>query len=404
MPKHRESCDGRVCFTGLEIPAEIGHTLFQLARRPSGRAAPGIDPENYPRHLALPSAISTALPPTKSPRCCFRVNRKPFEVKVQGPVDFWRQEAAAAVVALRRAKPAPDRVCRAELERLMQRLGLDPEGAQIHPPHVTLARLHDASSQDVRGLSVGARLFFQARYLPAERFVLFSSRASTGGGPYVVEDSYAPQVRDGKRSPHHQLSSPGLTGRSSIPEAFVIETEEAAAYWIPRLSRVMTIETWGDALHTPSRNSRLAIFAALGAVRGGHAVDPARLVPCPLQSPCSPPARSRADPAQARARRKLWQRWKQRLSDYKPAAQAEPARPAVRRHGTRRRPRGPLYSRRGRPRQGPCLMGPVLPAEPGSRTSAARAFFHEFIGRGARSAFTATARNIARPARSPMAM
>jgi len=25
----------------------------------------------------------------------------------------------------------------------------------------------------------------------AERFVLFSSRASTGGGPYVVEDSYA---------------------------------------------------------------------------------------------------------------------------------------------------------------------------------------------------------------------
>jgi len=25
----------------------------------------------------------------------------------------------------------------------------------------------------------------------ADRFVLFSSRASTGGGPYVVEDSYA---------------------------------------------------------------------------------------------------------------------------------------------------------------------------------------------------------------------
>jgi 2'-5' RNA ligase len=24
----------------------------------------------------------------------------------------------------------------------------------------------------------------------AERFVLFSSRASTGGGPYVVEDAY----------------------------------------------------------------------------------------------------------------------------------------------------------------------------------------------------------------------
>jgi hypothetical protein len=36
-----------------------------------------------------------------------------------------------------------------------------------------------------------------------------------------------------------QLSSPGLTGRPSIPEALVID-REAAAYWITRSSRVMT--------------------------------------------------------------------------------------------------------------------------------------------------------------------
>ena len=77
----------------------------------------------------------------------------------------------------------------AELERLMQRLGLNPEGRKF-TPHVTLARLHDASSQDVADY-LSARGYFPSKVFTAERFVLFSSRASTGGGPYVVEDSYA---------------------------------------------------------------------------------------------------------------------------------------------------------------------------------------------------------------------
>jgi 2'-5' RNA ligase len=35
------------------------------------------------------------------------------------------------------------------------------------------------------------RGYFPSRTFMASRFVLYSSRASTGGGPYVVEDSYA---------------------------------------------------------------------------------------------------------------------------------------------------------------------------------------------------------------------
>ncbi|MGY3425802.1 hypothetical protein ACVWZW_006306 [Bradyrhizobium sp. F1.13.4] len=38
-----------------------------------------------------------------------------------------------------------------------------------------------------------------------------------------------------------QLSSPGLTGRSSIPERAMVN-REAAAYWMPRSSRCMTAE------------------------------------------------------------------------------------------------------------------------------------------------------------------
>jgi 2'-5' RNA ligase len=50
--------------------------------------------------------------------------------------------------------------------------------------------LHDASSQDVADY-LSVRGYFPSRTFMASRFVLFSSRASTGGGPYVVEDSYA---------------------------------------------------------------------------------------------------------------------------------------------------------------------------------------------------------------------
>jgi 2'-5' RNA ligase len=71
----------------------------------------------------------------------------------------------------------------------MRRFGLDPEGRKFIP-HVTLARLRDASSRDVADY-LSVRGYFPAKKFIASRFVLFSSRASVGGGPYVIEDSYA---------------------------------------------------------------------------------------------------------------------------------------------------------------------------------------------------------------------
>ena len=71
----------------------------------------------------------------------------------------------------------------------MRRFGLDPEGRKF-TPHVTLARLRDASSHDVADY-LSVRGYFPAKIFIADPFVLFSSRASVGGGPYVVEDSYA---------------------------------------------------------------------------------------------------------------------------------------------------------------------------------------------------------------------
>jgi 2'-5' RNA ligase len=70
----------------------------------------------------------------------------------------------------------------------MQRVGLEPEGRKF-TPHVTLARLRDSSSRDVADyLSTRGPVFGSS--FRASRFVLFSSRASTGGGPYLVEAAY----------------------------------------------------------------------------------------------------------------------------------------------------------------------------------------------------------------------
>jgi 2'-5' RNA ligase len=76
----------------------------------------------------------------------------------------------------------------AEQERLMQRAGLEPEGRK-YTPHVTLARLRNASSFDVAEY-LSSRAAFRSQPFTVSRFVLFSSRASVGGGPYVVEAAY----------------------------------------------------------------------------------------------------------------------------------------------------------------------------------------------------------------------
>ena len=103
------------------------------------------------------------------------------------PSSTFRAEYQALVASVEPTRPLIE--LQAEHERLMQRLGLDPEGRKF-TPHVTLARLHDASSQDVADY-LSVRGYFPSKSFLASRFVLFSSRASTGGGPYVVEDSYA---------------------------------------------------------------------------------------------------------------------------------------------------------------------------------------------------------------------
>lgn len=170
-------------FTGLEIPPEIGETLSGLRGGLPG--ARWIDPENYHVTLRFIGDID-GVSANEIAGVLSRVNRKPFDVALQGLQSFGGKKPRAVVASVVPSRPLLE--LQADLERLIRRVGLDPEGRKF-TPHVTLARLRDASNQDVADY-LSVRGYFPTKVFKASRFVLFSSRASVGGGPYVVEDSY----------------------------------------------------------------------------------------------------------------------------------------------------------------------------------------------------------------------
>jgi 2'-5' RNA ligase len=170
-------------FTGLEIPAEIGQTLSNLRGGLPG--ARWIDPENYHVTLRFIGDIDgTAANEIAS--MLFRVNRKPFEVALQGLSSFGGKKPRAVVASVVPSRPLIE--LQAELERLMQRIGLDPEGRKFIP-HVTLARLRDASNRDVADY-LSVRGYFPTRSFVASRFTLFSANPASDRGPYVKEVEY----------------------------------------------------------------------------------------------------------------------------------------------------------------------------------------------------------------------
>ncbi len=170
-------------FTGVEIPAEVAAALGMLRGGLPG--ARWIDPENYHLTLRFIGDVDD-LVAHEVASLLGRIKRGAFELHLDGLTSFGGRKPRA-VVAMAKATQALLDV-QAEHERLMQRIGLEPEGRK-YLPHVTLARLRDASSRDVADY-LATRGLFRTPSFPVERFVLFSSRASTGGGPYVVEAGY----------------------------------------------------------------------------------------------------------------------------------------------------------------------------------------------------------------------
>ncbi len=170
-------------FTALEIPADVVQSLAIMRGGLPG--ARWIDPENYHLTLRFIGDIDDALARDIA-AMLDRVHRGPFELRLEGLSSFGGRKPRALVAA---AAPVPALMeLQAEQERLLQRLGLEPEGRK-YTPHVTLARLRNSSSRQVADY-LAARGHYRSSSFRVSRFVLFSSRASVGGGPYIVEADY----------------------------------------------------------------------------------------------------------------------------------------------------------------------------------------------------------------------
>lgn len=170
-------------FTGLEILPDVAG---QLATHRGGLpGARWMEPSDYHITLRFLGDVDGGLA-----RDVFGflqdVRRPVLTVSLNG-LDSFGGDKPRSVFA--RVAPTPQiAALQLDHEKLLRRLGLPPEKRKFKP-HVTLARLKDASPVDVAWFLASRPLVRPISFV-ATRFVLYSSRAGVGGGPYVIEAAY----------------------------------------------------------------------------------------------------------------------------------------------------------------------------------------------------------------------
>ena len=171
-------------FTGLEIPADVG---FSLSLKRGGlTGARWIDAENYHITLRFIGDVDHQTADEVADSLDRLSNSMRFSVRLTHLGTFGGDKPRALYAGV---EPS-DMLTRlqAAQERVLQRAGLEPEGRKF-VPHVTLARLRGVHPLELAQFIANAGRFEPLSF-PVGRFVLFSSKDSVGGGPYVVEQSY----------------------------------------------------------------------------------------------------------------------------------------------------------------------------------------------------------------------
>jgi 2'-5' RNA ligase len=171
-------------FTGLEIPSDIAFTLS--LKRGGLTGARWIDPENYHITLRFIGDVDSSTADDVASGLDMLANSMRFSVRLTHLGTFGGDRPRALYAGV---EPS-DALTRLQAahERILQRAGLPAEGRKF-VPHVSLARLRGGSAEEVARFITEAGRFDPLSF-PVGRFVLFSSRDSVGGGPYVIEQSY----------------------------------------------------------------------------------------------------------------------------------------------------------------------------------------------------------------------
>jgi 2'-5' RNA ligase len=172
-------------FTGLALPSEVSDHLARA--RGALEGARWIEPSDYHVTLRFLGDVAETLAEALHEGLATARTRPPLDLVVDG-LGVFGGDKPRALLATVAADPALTEL-QAEHERIARDAGAEPDTRRF-TPHVTLARLN----RKVRAPDV-ARYLAEAGLFPPRRFTathvtLFSARASTGGGPYLVEAAY----------------------------------------------------------------------------------------------------------------------------------------------------------------------------------------------------------------------
>jgi len=171
-------------FTGIEVPPEIGLALS--LKRGGLAGARWIDPENYHITLRFIGDVDHHVANEVSDMLDRLADSESFSIRLDHLGSFGGNTPRALFAGC--SSNAALLRLQAAQERVLQRCGLSPESRKF-VPHVALARLRGIPAEEVaRFIALSGR--FTPLEFPVRRFVLFSSKDSVGGGPYLVEQAY----------------------------------------------------------------------------------------------------------------------------------------------------------------------------------------------------------------------
>lgn len=171
-------------FAGLEIPWPVATALS--LKRGGLYGARWIDPENYHITLRFIGDVDSHTANEIAEGLDRLSHSEAFTLRLDHLGAFGGDKPRALFAGVENNATLVR--LQAAHERLLQRLGLPAEGRKF-VPHVALARLRGTTAAEVAQFIAQSGRFEPLEF-PVGRFVLFSSKDSVGGGPYVVEQAY----------------------------------------------------------------------------------------------------------------------------------------------------------------------------------------------------------------------
>lgn len=179
-------------FSAIATPDEIAHEL-ELFRGGLPEAR-WVDPADFHVTLGFFGEIDRHVADELA-QALSEIDMPPVDLQLTG-LGVFGAERPHAIVALAERTPALLSL-EAAHRAIMQRLGIGDQ-VRKYTPHVTLGRMRRVTAGEV-----AAWMSQQPAFRPlgwrADRFAVYSSRTSRGGGPYVAEVTF--RLEDGRTPP-----------------------------------------------------------------------------------------------------------------------------------------------------------------------------------------------------------